>query len=320
MPLRMLYRTSKTIEPLLTAVVLAAAVICMLAVPIWLKASESSGEKAVPALNRLETVAVGEGESCELPVLLYHHIVEDSTASSELSGSAIYREQFEQEMAYLADHGFETVSFQQMIDYVEEGIPLPSNPVCITFDDGYLSNYEIAFPILKKYGMKATIFVIGATVGNKQYYKDTQFPITPHFDYKQAREMSDTGLISIQTHTYDMHQRAEYESGPLIRKNILRLKNESEKKYAGILEADFNRAKTEIEEAVQKPVEVLAYPGGSSDELSEQLLASFGVKATLSIHPGKAELVCGQSSSLQNMNRFYVKSTTAQEEYISWLE
>lgn len=256
--------------------------------------------------------------SQKIPILMYHNICEDPN-SPDISQNTISRKQFEEEMKQLISMGCNTVSFEQMIDYVENGTPLPKNPVCITFDDGYLSNYEIAFPLLKKYRMKATIFVIGATVGNTEHYKDTDFPITPHFNYEQAKEMSDSGLISIQSHTYDMHQWAEYETGDRIRKNILKLGNETEEEYKSFLENDFNRSRSEIEGATGKPVNILAYPGGSYDVRSQRILSSMGVKATLTISSGKATLVRGVSKSLLQMNRFYVNPETTLEIFRRWV-
>ena len=83
--------------------------------------------------------------------------------------------------------------------------------------------------------MKATFFAIGATVGNTEHYKDTEFPITPHYSYEQAKEMSDSGLVSIQSHTFDMHQWAPYEPGDRVRNNILRWKDETEEEYTEAL-------------------------------------------------------------------------------------
>lgn len=76
-----------------------------------------------------------EGVSVQVPILLYHHISEDT----------LTQEQFQTEMQLLKDGGYHTVSFDQIFDFVEKGTPLPEKPVCLTFDDGYLSNYEIAY-------------------------------------------------------------------------------------------------------------------------------------------------------------------------------
>jgi hypothetical protein len=111
----------------------------------------------------------------DIKILVYHNISE-----SEGTGETISKEAFENDMKDLIDNGYTAVLFDDLISYVEKGIDLPEKPVLITFDDGYLSNYELAFPILKKYNMKATIFVIGVSVG-KTKYKDTENIITPHF-------------------------------------------------------------------------------------------------------------------------------------------
>ena len=91
-----------------------------------------------------------------MPVLLYHHIVEGDNA--EYSDSIISAGLFEKHLAALKEAGYQTVSLKQLEDYVYKGAELPDNPICITFDDGYYSNYEYAFPLLEKYDAEA-VFV-----------------------------------------------------------------------------------------------------------------------------------------------------------------
>ena len=68
--------------------------------------------------------------------------------------------------------------------------------------------------------MKATIFSIGVSFG-KDHYKDTDYAMTPHFGAAEAAEMAGSGLISIQSHTYDMHQWPPYEDGSAaVRENM----------------------------------------------------------------------------------------------------
>lgn len=221
------------------------------------------------------------------------------------------------EMAALWDAGYNTVSFDQLLDYVNDGAALPDNPVVITMDDGYLSNYELAFPILAYYEMKATIFVIGVSVG-KTFYKDTDFEMIPHFSYEQAQEMVDSGLVSIQSHTYDMHQWQPFEAEPA-RENILPFEGESEADYTQILTADYLQSKGEIEEALGQPVNVLAYPRGEYCDISESLLHSLGVEVTLSVNPGTNIVVQGDPQTLYIMNRYTIDDTYTPEDLIALL-
>ena len=71
---------------------------------------------------------------------------------------------------------------------------LPEKPIIITFDDGYESNYLYAYPLLQKYGVKAAIFAVVSTVGENPNGK-------PHFTWEQAREMEQSGLVQIESHT-----------------------------------------------------------------------------------------------------------------------
>ena len=201
--------------------------------------------------------------------------------------------------------------------YVKSGAELPDKPVLITFDDGYLSNYEIAYPILKQYGMKATIFAIGSSVG-KSVYKDTEYEIIPHFDYQQAKEMSDSGIISIQSHTYDMHQWPPYEEGRA-RENILRFEDEDEEDYIPLLRNDIRRSIREIQEATGKPVKVLAYPNGYYDSLSQAVLWEEGIRVTLTTQQGMNTIIKGLPQSLLGLKRFAIDDGISPEKLLEMI-
>ena len=85
------------------------------------------------------------------------------------------------------------------------------------------------------------------------------------------------------------------------------------------LQLIFSKSREELEAATGKPVNVLAYPGGQFDALSESVLRSLGVKATLTIQPGKAKLTEGEPECLYLMNRFYVQPDTTEEAFLEWI-
>ena len=245
--------------------------------------------------------------SAQVPILMYHHLSEDVTNSEMVSP-----EQFEAQIRALSEAGYTGVSFDELQAYVLRGAPLPEKPVVITFDDGYESNYTLAYPILQKYGMKATIFAIGVSFG-KDHYKDTDYAITPHFGAAEAAEMAASGLISIQSHTYDMHQWPPYESGSVVRENILPLPGEGEEAYVQALTEDFTRSRALLEDAAGQPVDVLAYPAGQYSTLAQVTLQSLGVHVTLSTNPGVNTVVRGLPQTLYAMLRFGITEDVTPE-------
>lgn len=260
-------------------------------------------------LNVLSPKPLSQDEiSTQVPILMYHHLSEDVTNSEMVSP-----EQFEAQIRALTEAGYTSISFDELQAYVLRGEPLPEKPVVITFDDGYRSNYTLAYPILQKYGMKATIFAIGVSFG-KDHYKDTDYTITPHFGADEAAEMTASGLISIQSHTYDMHQWPPYEDGSAaVRENILQLPGESEESYVQALTEDFTRSRALLEGATGQPVDVLAYPAGQHSTLAQVTLQSLGVHVTLSTNPGVNTVVKGLPQTLYAMLRFGITEDISPE-------
>ena len=126
-----------------------------------------------------------------VPVLLYHEVADYGGVDPLLFTTL---DRFRQHMIALSGAGYQTITLDDYYDHITLGTPLPQKPIIITFDDGYLGNYLYAFPVLKALGMKATIFVITDSVNSDAVTYD-------HFSWEQAKEMVDSGLISIQSHT-----------------------------------------------------------------------------------------------------------------------
>ena len=253
-----------------------------------------------------------ENYTTEVPVLLYHHFTDEPSSDMEVTPAT-----FESHMAALAEAGFNAVTTKDMYDYVYRGLELPENPVLITIDDGYRSNYEIAWPILEKTGMKATIFAIGATVGNTEHYKDTDFPITPHFSFDEAREMIASGAVDIQSHTYDMHQWPAYETGDRIRSSVLPFEGESEKDFAAAVTEDTVRYAEISEREFGSPFIALAYPGGKYNDLAEVTVHEAGIPVTFSTKTNSRNiLVKGLPQTLYALCRVIVPDYFTPEELI----
>lgn len=119
-----------------------------------------------------------------MPVLLYHRLVQTT------NGSGVAPADFAAEMQRLHDLGFQAISLDQYVRFIRgEPVNLPPRPILITFDDGFLSSFEVADPILARYGWNATIFAITGMVG------------TPgKLSWAQLQHMQATGRWQIDEH------------------------------------------------------------------------------------------------------------------------
>ena len=252
--------------------------------------------------------------STRVPILMYHHLAEDVTNDEMVSP-----EQFEAQIRALTEAGYAGISFDELQAYVLRGEPLPKKPVVITFDDGYLSNYTLAYPILQKYGMKATIFSIGVSFG-KDHYKDTDYAMTPHFGADEAREMVDSGLISIQSHTYDMHQWPPFEDGnDRVRETLAQLPGESDEDYEAAVKADIQQSQQAIEPITGEKVNALSYPEGAYGTLTMDALRSQGIELTFTTQPGVNAVVQGLPQTLYSMHRITMTEDTNMDEFLAEL-
>ena len=249
--------------------------------------------------------AIPEPEySVEIPILLYHDISETGEGSS-----SIKRELFAQHIQAINQAGYNTISLDELLAYVRNEEALPEKPILITFDDGYISNYSVAFPILRELDMKATIFVIGSSVG-RNTYKETGIPIIPHFSYEQAQEMIDSGLISIQSHTYDMHQWPPYESG-FARDSAMKMDWESESVFITTFRNDLTRSISELEEKTTETSRALAFPKGDFTSLTLWLARDMGMEISMSTNAGNNIVIKGLPESLSAMNRYSIDDISA---------
>ncbi|MCK4788985.1 MAG: polysaccharide deacetylase family protein [Desulfobacteraceae bacterium] len=137
-----------------------------------------------------------------IPILLYHRFISKEAAEKgnirdDEMIHVCYDVTFAEQMKYLHDNGYVTLDFDDYVDIRSKKKQLPKKPVLINFDDGCLSNYEIAFPTLKKYGHKATIFI--ALEPNEYSYKCVE-GVDEFLNSEQIREMAENN-ISIQSHT-----------------------------------------------------------------------------------------------------------------------
>lgn len=189
----------------------------------------------------------------------------------------INAEVFEDQMAALAASEYDVITMEQFIDYTEGRLTLDKKSVLITFDDGYEDFYEIAYPILKKYNLTATNFIIVT------YTQDPSPYANPHLTWDQMREMKSHGF-SFYSHTYKHHLYldAEQKNAAL----VSRKEGETDEKYVGRVKSDLRYANELLTKELGEQPNLLAFPYGRySDELLE-ICKELGIEHTFTIKSG----------------------------------
>lgn len=178
-----------------------------------------------------------------LPVLMYHKIG-DYPPGSKLKKLWVSAADFRKQLEYLKDHGYAAIDFRDWRD-AEKGVkPLPEKPVMITFDDGYMNNYDIAFPLLKEFGMKSCVFLVYETMEKHNAWHDPETePWLKMLTWAQIREMQDSGLVEFGSHTMRHRNLSEI---PL-----------DEARW------ELSESKTRLEEKLGREMIGFAYPYGS---------------------------------------------------------
>lgn len=210
-------------------------------------------------------------EQVDLPVLMYHSILKDEARANDyvLSPMALAAD-----LDYLKQHGYETVTTSQLVDYVDGQSGLPKKPILITFDDGFYNNYLYAYPLLKERGMCAVISPIGSeTVRYTENGQENAY--WSYLSMERLIEMQESGVFEVGNHSYHMHENDG-------RKGCLKKRGEQEAAYEALLETDTRQAQTVLAEGGVTPPLCYTYPFGAYSKETEQVMKKLGFRCTLS--------------------------------------
>jgi peptidoglycan/xylan/chitin deacetylase (PgdA/CDA1 family) len=208
----------------------------------------------------------------KIPVLMYHILIKGRNDSISVDPA-----RFKEHMEALKNAGYSTITVFDLLNYFEKGTNLPEKPILITFDDGYISNYTEAYPILKELAMKATIFIIASRIFEERTIIENEYE---KFTWKQAREMS--GTMTIQSHTWDSHRQVKSITGEnrgmIARPLYLNGKPETQEEYEKRVLEDLVRSKNIIKEKMGYDSVSLAYPYGDYSADTIKLVEKAGYK------------------------------------------
>ena len=215
------------------------------------------GQIVVIPLRQRNAIGVFANGYQTVPILCYHRF---GTKTSKLN---VTPAAFEQQMEWLARNGYTVVTFARLARFLEGKEALPPKSVVITIDDGYRSSYEIAYPILKKFGFPATVFLYTDFVG-----------ASDAMTWAQMKEMTASGLVTIQPHSKSHANLTQ------------RLPNESEARYRERVRREVTTPVAALKDRLSEPSYTFAYPYGDVNEYVVDLLIKDNVSQGVTVTAG----------------------------------
>ena len=190
----------------------------------------------------------------KIPILIYHRVSADGDIDRFSHLLAIEESRFAAQMRRLVDEGFETLTVSDFLAVRNGSAGMPERAVSISFDDGYENTYVHALPILQRYGLKATFFIISGLVGTKDY-----------LNWNQLLEMKAAGMnIESHTHTHPVLTELPREK----------------------IREELRTSKEILEGKLGSKITVLSVPGGFTNAVVSEIARDLGYEALCTSLPG----------------------------------
>ena len=201
-----------------------------------------------------------------IPILMYHHVSPDREITPEA---------FERQMQVLLRQGYQSLSMDEIIQIVRGEQPMLARGFAVTFDDGYFDNWVFVYPILKRLGVKAAMYLVTSRVEEHEPRREVRLTDTKtnergsggFLSWSEAREMADSGLVTFGSHTHTHRhwiRRQEYEN----------------------LEIELRDSKAMIEEELKRPCYHLAWPWGDYETAWWPMLERLDYRSAVTTRSG----------------------------------
>jgi peptidoglycan/xylan/chitin deacetylase (PgdA/CDA1 family) len=243
-------------------------------------------------------------ESASVPILMYHEIASKEKISNRWT---VAPQEFEADLRYIQENGYEPIVMSDLVNFVNHGGKLPKKPIVLTFDDGLAGVYEYAYPLLRKYNMRAVLSVIGETTDEYSKGGTDDKNRYPHLTWTQIGEMVKSGCIELQNHSYSMHKSV----------GAKKRKQESLSDYKERLSTDLMNLQTRIKEMTAAEATTFVYPFGEYSDETKNVLHELGFSASLGCYDTVNQLTQGQPDCLYNLGRTLREQGRATEKYFA---
>lgn len=215
-----------------------------------------------------------------VPVLMYHSI------EYKKGSFFVSPENFAKQMEYIKKNGYEVVTLDELVNSIKSKKHLKRNKVVITFDDGYQDNFKYSYPVLKKFGFPATIFLVTDAIGNEKGY----------LDWDEIRIMAKNNI------SFGSHTKTHFYLGIVKDYKIAR------EQIAG--------SKKAIEQEIGAPVDYFCYCGGGFNERAKEIVKEVGFKGACTTNRGFARL----NSDVYEIKRVKVTNSDMTKPFVFWLK
>lgn len=196
-------------------------------------------------------------QSINIPIFCYHNLNPVKPGTMNMTP-----QKFESQIKWLIDNGYHIIPLKEAVEYLQDKrATLPSKSVVITADDGWKSVYTYMAPIIKKYKIPVTLFIYPQTISKGKNA----------MTWDQLKELYQTGLFDIQSHTYD------HPNFKIAKRNM------SETKYANYVRNQLVNSKKILEDKLQLKIDYLAWPFGIYNDYLQKAAADAGYSMAFSI-------------------------------------
>lgn len=261
--------------------------------------------------HSLESLPVfNENTSVTLPVLMYHSVLKDPQRTGKYT---ITPKKFEEDLIYLKNNGYETVSLKQVIKYVYHNEPLPEKPILLTFDDGMYNNKEYVLPLLEKHDATAVFAVVGSYTDEYTQSGVTN-PAYSYLKWSDIEEIMDTERVEFANHSYNLHNISATRMGTA--KN----KNENSLDYISLFHQDTQKMQSAFSTNCIFTPYAYIYPLGNFSKESEHVLKKLGFLTTFSCVEGINVLTQGDIDCLYLLKRYNRDGRPSTESFFNKLK
>lgn len=248
-------------------------------------------EQPTPLPPEVNSQILWKGNTNWMPILMYHRVA--PAGSEELAPWRVSPTAFEEQLRYLHDNGYKSVSLDDWASWIEYGYHLPRDSVIITFDDGYQDFIEYALPVLQRYKFTATIFLVTDEIGRKNCWDHDEYgEMIQLLNWREIRQLQANNI------SFGSHAATHRSLSSLSFRDIVR---------------EFKRSKDTLEQGIGVEVNSLAYPYGDYNRIAQYIMAICNYDIGLTCDTG----FCTVKDSLFSLPRIEIEGLDTLETFAS---